>query len=276
MFSLSFTNTPKIPWVQLLMSNKTTFSEKESIPRIEARWSNASIRQLEAYNNLTHFQGARLPIAFPQVLATPLHLHLLTHASFPLPSFGLIHTEQYIHYRQPIVPEEPFDLLCWVEGHNVARKGIQFNIHTHLIQRNSVCWEGICTILSRAVNGHNQRSPRISEPVLDKGTPQTWTLPENLGRAYAKVSRDFNPIHLHAWTAKPFGFSRHIVHGMWTMARSLYSFSTPITTARVHFLRPVFLPSTVYCHTRSNNNRGAFVVSHPQSGKTHLFGHLEF
>ena len=48
-----------------------------------------------------------------------------------------------------------------------------------------------------------------------------WKLGGDLGRRYAAVSGDRNPIHMHALTAKPLGFPAAIAHGMWTKARCL-------------------------------------------------------
>ncbi len=48
-----------------------------------------------------------------------------------------------------------------------------------------------------------------------------WKLPGDLGRRYAAASGDRNPIHLHALSAKAFGFPRAIAHGMWTKARCM-------------------------------------------------------
>ncbi len=48
-----------------------------------------------------------------------------------------------------------------------------------------------------------------------------WTIPSDIGRRYAAVSGDSNPIHLYNFTAKLFGFPRAIAHGMWTKAKCL-------------------------------------------------------
>jgi acyl dehydratase len=80
----------------------------------------------------------------------------------------------------------------------------------------------------------------------------TWKLSENLGRRYAKVSGDFNPIHLTKWSAKLFGFNQHIIRGMWTKAycisalqkinpsRFLQNFEVNTT-----FKQPLYLPCQV-------------------------------
>lgn len=46
-------------------------------------------------------------------------------------------------------------------------------------------------------------------------------IPSDMGRLYAAISGDRNPIHLHPLAAKAFGFRTTIVHGMWTLARCL-------------------------------------------------------
>ena len=61
-----------------------------------------------------------------------------------------------------------------------------------------------------------------------------------------RVSGDHNPIHLHGWTAKPFGFPRAIAHGMWTKARCLAALRLPDAfTAEVRFKQPILLPAKV-------------------------------
>ena len=73
-----------------------------------------------------------------------------------------------------------------------------------------------------------------------------WRVPGDLGRRYAAVSGDRNPIHLHALSAKAFGFPRAIAHGMWTKARCLAALRLPdALTAEVRFKQPILLPSTV-------------------------------
>ena len=48
-----------------------------------------------------------------------------------------------------------------------------------------------------------------------------WTLAGDVGRRYAAVSGDRNPIHLSALSAKALGFPRAIAHGMYTASRAL-------------------------------------------------------
>ena len=75
-----------------------------------------------------------------------------------------------------------------------------------------------------------------------------WRLPADLGREYAAVSGDHNPIHLYPLTAKAFGFQRQIAHGMWSKARCVAAFENRLpdaATVEVEFKKPIFLPGKV-------------------------------
>jgi acyl dehydratase len=71
-------------------------------------------------------------------------------------------------------------------------------------------------------------------------------VPGDIGRRYAEVSGDRNPIHLHPLTARLFGFPRAIAHGMWTKAHALAAFEGRLPSAftvDVRFKQPVLLPA---------------------------------
>ena len=114
---------------------------------------------------------------------------------------------------------------------------------------DELVWECDSVYLSRgrgdedAPRGRRRRPPARTGPAVAR-----WRLPEDLGRSYAGVSGDVNPIHLHALSAKAMGFPRQIAHGMWTCARTLAALgrtSLGPSSSSVWFTRPVFLPSTV-------------------------------
>ena len=70
-----------------------------------------------------------------------------------------------------------------------------------------------------------------------------------MGRRYAPIAQDRNPIHLYPWSARLFGFKRPIMHGMWTLGRALAEAAPSTREAsvgelQVRFKRPIALPST--------------------------------
>jgi acyl dehydratase len=117
-----------------------------------------------------------------------------------------------------------------------------------------------------------------------------WRLPSDLGRRYAAVSGDRNPIHLSALSARPFGFRRAIAHGMWTAARCLTALEgrlPPTFRMDVEFRSPILLPGTVAFAVdprRSAVGSGAsgrgslrpmsFRVTTLDGGREHLLGSI--
>ena len=92
---------------------------------------------------------------------------------------------------------------------------------------------------------------------------EEWRLPGDLGRRYGGVSGDRNPIHVHALSARLFGFPRAIAHGMWTKARCLAALAATLPdayTVQVDFRKPIFLPGSVAFARSREPESTAFAV----------------
>jgi MaoC like domain len=182
-----------------------------------------------------------LPPTYPHVLAFPLHMDLLAKA--PFSAVGVVHIANRIVVHRPISLREPLHLTASVEGWQPHRRGRTFDFITRAHAGGELVWEGWATNLKRG--GGDESLPR-DEGFEDPPVTAHWTLRDDLGRRYAAVSGDHNPIHLHAWSAKPFGFPRAIAHGMWTKARCLASLRLPDAfETSVKFKKPILLPSKV-------------------------------
>ena len=89
----------------------------------------------------------------------------------------------------------------------------------------------------------------------------------DLGRRYAAVSGDHNPIHLYPLTARALGFRRQIAHGMWTKARSIAAIENrlpDVVTVAVAFRKPVFLPGTVAFADTVDEGVHTFALTDPR------------
>jgi acyl dehydratase len=179
-----------------------------------------------------------LPPTYPHVLAFPLHLRLMTDGSFPFSAVGLVHVANRITVRRPLRTGEELDLS--VRPKEVDERS--FAILTEVRAEGEPVWEEQSTMF-RPGGG---RPPRE----LDDGDAELafvaeWRLPGDLGRRYAAVSGDRNPIHMHPLTAKLFGFPRAIAHGMWTKARCLAALEPELPEAfevSVEFRKPLLIP----------------------------------
>nr|WP_305121575.1 MaoC/PaaZ C-terminal domain-containing protein [Microbulbifer elongatus] len=109
---------------------------------------------------------------------------------------------------------------------------------------------------------------------------ESWTIPEAAGRNYARVSGDWNPIHLFASSARLFGFSSAIVHGMWTKAACLAALEKRAGLQQrfrlsVEFKRPVLLPSSVRFECGAGSGATGFRVTDDGGKSLYLSGLLE-
>jgi acyl dehydratase len=135
-------------------------------------------------------------------------------------------------------------------------------------------WESTSNYLR--VGKGDQAARAEGEPFdLVPGTGTEWRVPGDLGRRYASVSGDRNPIHLYPLTAKAFGFPRQIAHGMWSKARCVAAMANRLPDSvrvEVEFKKPVFLPGKVAFGSRVVEDGMDFSLTNPKDGAPHLLG----
>jgi acyl dehydratase len=105
-----------------------------------------------------------------------------------------------------------------------------------------------------------------------------WQLGGDLGRRYAAVSGDRNPIHMHSLAAKPLGFPAAIAHGMWTKARCLAVLESRLSdtfAVEVRFRRPILLPGGVEFGSRVEGEGIEFAVRDAKKRTPHLDGRVK-
>lgn len=216
---------------------------------------------LQMYRDVCGFVcGHHLPATYPFVLAMPLQLKLLVSEAFPFPVLGVVHVRNRITQHRPLLEHEHLDIRCDLAAPVAVKRGYEFELVTSVQVSGELIWECVSTLLSRATHGEakmprasSERKERAAPSDLGSASPVKWQVPADIGRRYARVSGDRNPIHLSAPTAKIFGFPRAIAHGMWTKARCLaaleqgaYAGTLPDRfTLDVVFIKPVFLPAEV-------------------------------
>ena len=214
---------------------------------------------LLAYQRVCGFGGSDdLPHTYPHVLGFPLQVALMADRAFPLALPGLVHLENTITAHRRLTADDRLDVAVRAEDLRPHAKGRLVDLVTEVDVAGERAWEGRSTYLRRGSGGGAEAVRTDAEPepapeLPDRAPAAVLRVPEGQGRAYAAVSGDVNPIHLHPLTARAMGFPRAIAHGMWTAARTLAALGPGVNgpgtagpgTSHVWFAKPVLLPSTV-------------------------------
>lgn len=226
-----------------------------------------------------------VPLSYPQVLALPAHLALGNDPRFPFRLPGMVHVGNTFRLTSPLRVGDVVDLRAWTQGSRQTKLGTEADLHTECHRDGELVWQSTAAIVfQRAKKADGPRESSSEEvdsvPWLPCGDP--WQVPADQGRQYAAVSGDYNPIHLYGWSARLFGFKRPIVHGMWSLARSIavLEASRPaamVTALQVQFRSPLYLPTSARFEQREGDaGETAFRLVDGRSGKRILQGSATF
>lgn len=192
--------------------------------------------------------GGPVPTFLPHVLGFGLSLELLTSSEMPFPLLGMVHVAQHATVHAPVHVGDRLDLEVGVADLRPHRAGRQFDVLLTARRDDDVVWRGVSTYLSRGPGAEpDAPSPGPSRAPEPSDAALRIDVPGDVGRRYAGVAGDANPIHLHALTAKAFGFPRAIAHGMWTLARVVATLEGRVPAeveVGCRFEKPVLLPAS--------------------------------
>lgn len=228
---------------------------------------------LAGYDHVCGFRfGDEVPATYPHMLAFPLQMALMTQQDFPFPLLGMVHVANRITQRRPVRLDETVTVRVRAENLRPHEKGRQFDVLSEVSTSDEVVWTEVSTYLRRGGDGSGGgQSRQLAAPAPNA----IWRVPGDIGRRYAEVSGDRNPIHLHPLTARLFGFPSAIAHGMWTKARVLSAFEGRLPaayTVDVRFKLPVLLPAKVAFTSWETGDGWAFELWNARKPKPHLEG----
>jgi acyl dehydratase len=208
--------------------------------------------RLWRYQQLCGFRVSDVLLpTYLHLLAFPLGMALMTQPAFPFPLLGLIHVGNEITQLRPVRADERITVRAWAANLRSHPSGRAVDLLSEALVGDEPVWREVSSYLHREQSAEAKQERTDRKPAVDptaSGPVIQWRVPADIGRRYAAVSGDRNPIHLHDLTAKVFGFRGAIAHGMWLKARTLAAFAGRLPDqfrVEVAFKTPVFLPSTV-------------------------------
>jgi len=201
---------------------------------------------LQRYRQALGFPEHGVPLTFYYLLAQRAQVATMLDPGFPFRLAGTVHAENALRREAQLQPGLPLVLSTTVAIRPPNDKGAVYATldtageqdgHTVFFCRSTYL------VVRGGRGGHGRtRAPDGALPVVGN-----WRLAAGSGRAYARLSGDWNPIHLWRWSAQLMGMKRPIIHGMHTLARACAELERaggrPVVALDARFKAPAALGS---------------------------------
>lgn len=262
----------------------------------------------ERYNKAVNWKLGIASVIHPnylQVLTLPMQLEMMIKEPFPFKPMGLVHLANHIEVNY--LPEQNAKLLLqtsfngltwhkngWVfallsEGFVNGKTAISATSYYLSRQRHAQTTKNTDLMSDVNIDEANSKTkvaqknasdmPIINEVLPPFDISSDMNFPLGIGRHYARVSGDFNPIHLTRWTAKLMGFKQAIAHGMYSKALCISEVlkkemenrkgalaQTPMQFS-TQFMQPIYLPTNCELNINSDGEQIAFSLTSKSRSK---------
>jgi acyl dehydratase len=246
---------------------------------LEARRVVISRAHLQRYRDVCAVRTSdQLPPAYLHVVAMPMHMQLFIAKQFPVKVLGLIHLRNTIRVLEDVRIKAPLRLTVTFDTMRVTDFGQEYDFTTRYEQEGAAVWEEVSTMFARGATqpkegGKRPAIERSQHPATGVAT-ETLDVADRTGWRYARVSGDFNPIHLTARTAQMFGFKQVVAHGMWSLGRCLAAAAPQLPKGRIQidtqFKLPVYIPSQALARTWEVDGGNEIAMCTPRGDRLHL------
>lgn len=236
-------------------------------------------RHVARYAEMCGFpRGDAVPVTYPHVLAMPLHLAIFARREFALRPMGLIHLSNSIESVAEMRSGMALEVSVVARNYQRLDAGLAFDMATEIRGEGRPLWRETCVFMSRwpeSVERARGRPPRPPRAPKDSTVLAEIDVALSTAWSYARVSGDFNPIHLNDRAARFFGLRGAIGHGMWSLARSLAQQPLPPvppgTRIDTQFLTPVQLPARVTIKEWAAEGGVRRALCDVRTGRVHMY-----
>jgi len=202
------------------------------------------------------------PLSYFYLLSQVAQVNQMLNKDFPLPIPGMIHLETQMTYLAEPMEEEALQIVSDVIINN-KEEGSLLPLFIESYFQKGV---KIVEVKSRYLVKRKSNKKKIKpETIEENETDETnwlafkWFLKNNTGIKYARLSGDYNPIHISTPLAWLFGFKKKIIHGWYLLSRAVSEIeketNMPAKSIEVNFLKAVNHPSKVDFEFRLSNRR---------------------
>lgn len=244
---------------------------------------------LQAFNRFFAVDDDDMLLTYFYLHAQKVQLHYMLKGGFPFTVLGLVHTRNVITKIAAFDCNSAFEIKLTPQLVSLTdSKSSRLSFVCRFTQNNQVflSCESIYSLqtqqdkqkeIQHQINSSSAKRASKNQILIKSSehyTPFTIDLLSTTGRQYAKLSGDFNPIHLHQFGAKLFGFEQPIAHGMYMASKCLAQIEQQrgekVNHFDVTFKKPVLLENSV--NLLIENQADEFVVSDAEAEVVYLCG----
>ncbi len=213
----------------LLMRKKSDLGKLLSPPNIQIYAGDLKLplNRFDKYLNLFNLPISDfLPITYPFILTMPMQIQLFDHPSILINPLGFLHVSNNMTLYKPIPKNEKMEAYCYIDSTRLAKKGVEIIVKIKLNINKELVWECESTYLKfskkyRDEQGNGKK--QFSFESYDKYDEEhSWHVSRKDAFSYARVSGDYNLIHLSKIFARITGLPTPIIHGMWSIGKCLH------------------------------------------------------
>ncbi len=220
-----------------------------------------------------------------QMMSFDIQMQCLADKRNPFPLLGLVHRTNEVWQSATIDLQVRFNLNAQLGELKAHPKGWEIDVIVEASQQGKCVYKAKGTYLIRINAPHVAKlsggGQGARQPFWEHYQPVSeWQVPADMGRKYAKISHDYNPIHLSAISAKMFGFKQAIAHGMWSLAKCFSQLAEQKNSTNedvqldAEFLRPIFLPAACVLFKDADAEKTQFALINTDRNAPHIRGKL--
>ncbi len=218
-----------------------------------------------------------LPLLYPHVRGFPLQMVVLTHPAFPVPIWKVLQVRNHILQHAPLAASAELDFDTRVVGGRILGKGLEVDVHTTVRVRDRPVWESLNTYYHRGRFGAaGDPSPLARAPDVGGSIAAEWRTASGVGRRFAALTADHNPLHWWGWYARRFGFREEFHHPQLALGRCLTHLPSldPARPRRLDaWLKgPVFYDAGVRLRTAADEGGVAFALGMADDERPSIVG----
>lgn len=223
----------------ILASRRPGFAK--GLPQLAATWRKHPVAgaRLDDFLELTGLDGHPLwALLYPQAAGFRLLMTLVTDYGFPFPIWSALQVRNRLVLRARFARGDTLDLSAEVTEARSLDKGTEIDVACAAQRGGTTVWESLTTFYYRGREGapHSAAAPPAA-PVVNGAAMAQWVPASGARLRFARLTGDYNGIHLSDWYARLFGFRGAFHHPQRTLGQCL------ARLARVRPQLPVSLDS---------------------------------